>query len=333
MNEHQRPPRSGDLHSNINCDPAGCIAAGLSIIPLRLDGSKAPAIKRWLPYRQRFATPEELREWFAQPAGIGLVCGLQSGGLEVMDFDHEADATFAAWLERLPASTRGRLCVCETGGGGFHVLYRCREICGNCKVAMPHPNERQPKPLIETRGEGGYIVAVGSPAEVHSSGNLYAQLMGEPLPSVPTFSPDERKAMFVAAAALDRRPDPLAEFRRRTDRRDTSPTTVETSTPWGDFDARADWLDILQPAGWNTTDGITWTRPGKSFGTSGKIVNAENGVQVLTVFSSSAEHLAAEGVGHRTWGPFAAYAAINHGGDRRAAARAIRAMGYGGASK
>ena len=107
----------------------------------------------------------------------------------------------------------------------------------------------------------------------------------------------------------------------------------DTSTPWGDFDARANWADILEPGGWTSTNGIAWTRPGKQLGTSASIVTAKDGTEVLTVFSSAAGVLACTGTGHRTWGKFAAFAELYHGGDRSAAAKAVIAMGYGRAAK
>ncbi|WDQ19013.1 bifunctional DNA primase/polymerase [Rhodopirellula sp. P2] len=305
------------------------IAAGVSVIPLRMDGSKAPAVQSWNEYRTRFATDDELRSFFANAAGIGLVSGIQSGGMEVLDFDEQPDETFDQWLNLLPANLLCRLCVVETGGLGYHVLYRCVEVSGNTKIAMTAAGGV----LVESRGEGGYIVGVGSAAGVHQSGSPYVQVRGIPLPELPTMTPEERKILWCAAASLDERPDPMAEYVRQ--RRSELRPSIEsdTSTPWGDFDRGADWLDILQPHGWTTTNGVSWTRPGKQFGTSAKIVVAKDGTEVLTVFSATAGPLAAEGVGHRTWGKFSAFASLNHGGDRCVAARAVIAMGYGRAGQ
>jgi putative DNA primase/helicase len=67
--------------------------AGISVIPLQLDGSKAPASRllpqvcdartrkqsgTWLPYSKRIAELSELEHWFCRPAGIGMVCGAVS---------------------------------------------------------------------------------------------------------------------------------------------------------------------------------------------------------------------------------------------------------------
>ena len=231
--------------------------------------------------------------------------------------------------EKLPGDLFARLCVVETGGLGYHVIYRCGVVGGNTKIAMTAAGGV----LVESRGEGGYIVGAGSDGAVHASGRPYVQVRGVPLPDVPTITPEERKALWCAAASLDERPDPMAEYVRQRRSELRPQVESDTSTPWGDFDARADWVDILEPAGWTTTKGIAWTRPGKQFGTSAKIITAKDGTEVLTVFSSTAGVLACEGTGHRTWGKFAAFAELHHGGDRSAAAKAVIALGYGRAAQ
>lgn len=327
MENERQPRRCGDSATrHPQHTPAlDYVAAGISIIPLRMDGSKAPALKSWNEFRTRFATNDELDRWFSRPAGIGIVCGVLSGGLEVLDFDEEPEATFSAWTKRLPLELFARLSVVKTGGLGYHVPYRCGVIGGNTKIAMTASSGV----LVESRGEGGYVVGVGSDSAVHASGRLYVQSRGVPLPTVPTITPDERKTLWVAAASLDERPDPMAEYVRQRRSQLRTSVEVDASTPWGDFDARADWTDILEPIGWSSTNGIAWTRPGKQFGTSAKLMLAKDGTEVLTVFSSSAGVLSCAGAGYRTWGKFAAYAELNHGGDRSAAAKAVIGLGFG----
>lgn len=62
--------------------------SGFSIIPIRADGSKAPAVKSWKPYQQERADEDDLRQWFAQGnAGVAVIGGGISRNLEVVDFD------------------------------------------------------------------------------------------------------------------------------------------------------------------------------------------------------------------------------------------------------
>ncbi len=192
------------------------VLSGISVIPLRSDGSKAPATRSWNEYRTRFAFSSELCQWFTRPAGIGLVCGVQSGGLEALDFDERADEIFWAWVEQLPTDLFSCLSVVETGGFGYHVLYRCDRVTGNTKIAMTANGGV----LIESRGEGGYIVAAGSDNAVHSSGRPYVQVRGVPLPEIRKITPQERKKLWCVAASLDERVDPLVDYvrHRRSER-------------------------------------------------------------------------------------------------------------------
>ena len=58
----------------------GYIAAGVSVLPLRLDGTKGPGIISWKEFQTRLATNAELDEWFGDNnAGIGVITGKVSG--------------------------------------------------------------------------------------------------------------------------------------------------------------------------------------------------------------------------------------------------------------
>lgn len=306
------------------------LAAQISVIPLRCDGSKKTSLETWNPYRERFATDGHLVAWFGHKRrGIGIVCGILSGGLEVIDFDEEADETFYAWRRSLPPEISTRLCVVETAGFGFHVFYRSQEVCGNQKIAMTADAKAT---LIESRGEGGYVCAVGSAEEVHESKRPYVQVAGPPLPEVPAFTVEERKALWVAAAALDRR-DPEQVHRERVmakarSLRSATAKPPDPSTTWGDFDLRGSWDEVLEPFGWTTGDGINWTRPGKSGGTSAKVNINGQGVEILTVFSPNAAPLERD-----SYGKFRAYKVLAFKGDGRAAARALARRGYGRRSR
>ena len=63
--------------------------AGMSVIPIKCDGSKAPLLISWDEFMRRRATKDEVRTWFSgeAPPGIGIVGGEVSGGLLVLDFE------------------------------------------------------------------------------------------------------------------------------------------------------------------------------------------------------------------------------------------------------
>ena len=63
------------------------VESGISVIPVKTDGTKAPAL-RWKDYQSRQATPAELHKWFHPGKyGLGAVAGEVSGNLEILDFD------------------------------------------------------------------------------------------------------------------------------------------------------------------------------------------------------------------------------------------------------
>lgn len=301
------------------------VEAGWSIVPLRLDGSKRPSLPSWEPMQSRLPTADELTDWFVDRRnGIALVMGAVSGGCdelgaETLDFDADADRVFPEWFDSLPPLLAAKLMIVETPGYGIHIIYRCSVITGNKVIAAPVEGKR----MIESRGEGGYLCAAGNSSALHSSGRFYMQVAGPPLPDVPVLTVDERKTLWVAAAKFDKRPGVLDDLVRKRRNQLMPPIISVGDTPWDRFDREASWLDILQPAAWTTLDGVVWTRPGKSFGTSAKVViSNKTGCEVLTVFSCNAGPLAADN-GPRTFGKFDAFCRLYHEGDRRAATRAI----------
>jgi hypothetical protein len=89
------------------------------------------------------------------------------------------------------------------------------------------------------------------------------------------------------------------------------------------FCHRLTWDGLLTRHGWTTRDGVIWTRPGKSFGTSAKLVTAQDGTSVLTVFSGNAGPLSPT-ESHKSWSLWWAYVALEFGGDGKAAFAAAK---------
>jgi hypothetical protein len=97
--------------------------------------------------------------------------------------------------------------------------------------------------------------------------------------------------------------------------------------PGDDFNQRATWAQILEPAGWRlyyTQDDTTyWTRPGKPTGISAATNHL--GTDRLKVFTTSAAPLE----GDESYSKFGAYSRLYFNGDDSAAARALDRQGYG----
>ena len=315
------------------------------LIPIRADGTKRPRIE-WNSYIQVGARREEVFNWFRTPAGIGVICGKVSGNLEMLELEGRAcngdvldriveacgeDVTFL-WL-----LNEG---YCEwTPSGGLHFLYRVsdHEVPGNTKVARRPASEEElaEKPtdkikvLAETRGEGGYVVVAPSGGTVHATGDSWSVAAGA-IGVIPTITWAQRQTMTQAMFdVLDEMPSEPQLFSR------PSPASLLSSggdRPGDDFNARASWQLVLQPYGWTVSHQIGgttyWVRPGKTKrdGHSATTGHSPSGDR-LYVFSSSTEFTP-----ETPYDKFSAWTLLEHGGDFSAAARALRALGYGGSS-
>jgi putative DNA primase/helicase len=318
------------------------LRAGLSVVPIKADGSKRPPIP-WKEFESRLATEAELREWYGNGKGwgVGIVAGKVSGNLEHLDFDKEATEVFKAWSGGVEAECPGlvgRLSVRLTPTDGYHVSYRCTEIevPGNTKLAQkPNPEDpSKPLVLIETRGEGGQCVVPGSPAHCHETGRRYRHASGPKLSQVQTITAAEREVLIRCARSFDRCGQEDAAEGIWKQQATDHPTGLR---PGDDYNQRGpDWPEIL--AGWTLdrqSGGVRhWKRPGKDGPGSSATTEycaGKNGEPLLAMFSTNGHPFEGPKNGKQCscYSKFSAYALIHHGGDFKAAAKALAAEGYG----
>ena len=314
--------------------------AGIVVLPARPDGYKQP-IGSWREYQHRRPTVEEFRDWFIAHAqdGMGFICGEVSGGLEMLEFEDEH--THAAFVAFAHDSGLGDIADRiasgyeeHTPGGGTHWFYRIPgAVRGNTKLASkPCPGDPtctkhvagKPHVLVETRGEGGWVVVAPSAGQTHDSGRPYEMVSGGP-GAIATLTEEERDELWALARTFDKMP-----LREAIPDR-APPANAPTGGRPGDvFNARAAWADVLTPHGWTFLfthgDLSYWRRPGKQRGvsaTAGKRNPGDPTSDLLWVFTTSTEFEAE--AGYSKW---RAFALLNHGGDHRAAASALRGLGY-----
>src|SRR2546421_606006 len=93
-------PRGSLSRSSVHHTALEACAAGMSVVPIRTDGTKQPRLSTWRVYQRRQANEVEVNHWFGNTdAGIAFVTGAVSRNLEALDFDcHD---TFEAWLRRI----------------------------------------------------------------------------------------------------------------------------------------------------------------------------------------------------------------------------------------
>ena len=244
-----------------------------------------------------------------EPAGIGILCGRKSKGLEVLDFDDPG--AWLRWQAVVDSALLATLPIVETPSGGRHVYYRTSTCCRLCVLAA----DEKGHPLVELKADGGMVTSVGSPLSVHESGKPYDLLQGNPL-RIPVISTDQRQ-QFIDAAGLQNRYQSPPQARRAIKKRSSS------ARPGDWFNQNADWRQILEDAGWTlkTTRGSEdyWTKPN---GNSKQIhaTTGYKGLDILRVFTTDAAPFTAG----ESYNKFAAYTMLHHGGDFSKAARRIR---------
>ena len=303
---------------------------GISVVPVATDGSKRPGINSWKEFQERRATPDELLAWFASAEGVGVICGKVSGNLEMLELEGRAVARKMhldvaeiarnSGLESLWQKLNAGY-VETTPSGGLHWLYRIDgEVPGNTKLARRPGENGGIDVLAETRGEGGFVIVAPTNGTCHPSGGAWTLLIGGPS-SIPTITREERDALHQLFSMFDEIPkvEYLAEEIK------TKPEGP--LSPGDDYNAKVSWNQILEPLGWtklySTRDGVTaWRRPGKTEGISA--TTNHGGTDKFYCFTTSSIF-----DGNTSYSKFAAYTLIEHNGDFRAAAKALRQMGYG----
>lgn len=151
---------------------------GISVIPIK-PGTKEPAVAGWKEYQHRRPTSEELKAWFADGRNnIAVVTGPISG-LAVIDVDGpDGDSC----LSSLGVGTS----FVSLSGKGRHLYFRYPE--NGLK------NSVRKLPGIDTRGEGGYVIA---PPSVHPNGKPYRWLTSSAFR--PSLLPEFPTALFETA--------------------------------------------------------------------------------------------------------------------------------------
>lgn len=326
--------------------------AGVSVIPIRADGTKKPLIE-WDRYQSQAPTREQIKDWFdGTDHGIALVCGAVSGNLEM--FELEGRATDSSSLDKIEVqmTARGILHVWRslmdegymesTPSGGLHFLYRItdHEVPGNQKVARRlalddelndreiairanRPDAQFVRVLAETRGEGGYVIVAPTSGTVHKTGDSWSVMSGQ-VGVVPELTWFLRCELHSAIRdALDNMP-----VREQPERPQIVTEPRSGLAPGDDYNRRIHWADLLVSYGWSYESARGreqfWTRPGKDPREGASATLYYQGSDNLYVFSSSTELPTEEPISK-----FAFYTFMEHRGDFSAAARALHRAGYG----
>jgi hypothetical protein len=324
-----------DTSSDLVTQAHAAHAAGLCVLPPKEDGSKQPDAASWTPYQRDRSTREEIERWYANGhrTGIGLVCGAVSGQVELFEFDDPeiyhrflSAAQNAGLTDLVSRITQGWSDA--TPAGGIHWYYRLADADPKTTALARRPatdaqGRSRPLPLIETKGEGGYVITAPSHGTVHPSGRPYHRLAGGPT-TIATITAAERDALWSLARHFDEVPKTEFLPNRSAGQASNDRWLVR---PGDDYNDRMTWEEILTSHDWEPVrqqgEETLWRRPDGYPGGWGASTNHQ-GLDRLYVWTTATPFDP-----DRSYAKFAAYTTLEHGGDFPTAARALAEAGYG----
>lgn len=251
---------------------------------------------------------------------------------------HAADNTLLA-----------KLLVQTTKGGGYHMIYRCSEISGNLKLANRRTTQEErdytyqetykaalsdPKNksddearlkakkasendkvrvLLETRGEGGYIMCF--PSKGYELVNLDFYGINE-------ITPEQRNILHTCARELNEVFEEVIVPKTQQ-----SPKQKGNGlSPFEDYDQRGDITQLLTSHGWkfvkNKGNKVHFQRPGQTSAETSGNYDTANGW--FSVFTTSTEFDTNHG-----YRPYAVFAVLECNKDFSLASKKLYEMGYG----
>jgi putative DNA primase/helicase len=272
------------------------LRAGICIIPVRRDGSKAPALETWEEYQERLPTEAEALAWWGKrnPPGIAMLCGKVSGNRVVIDFDREAEVIYPRWQELVEAERPGllaKVAATRSPGPGWHRCFVAPSGTKTGKLAMPSAAEQAPEKarferenkaykaglgprpgkthltLVELLGDRHYVLVPGCPVECHKRRLSYVKEGGPSLAELQPLGADEVEVLLRCARSFNRfvkveraRPPEEKSGPRKTKAQRPATACQDENgptRPGDDFDLRGpDWGEILCPHGWALASGL-----------------------------------------------------------------------------
>lgn len=291
--------------------------------------AKSPYSK-WKDYQSRIATKDELWHIMEEndTTAVAIVCGAVSGNIEVIDIDVKykpgIDAILLKDIRSFFPELFSRLRIHRTPSTGYHIIYRCdKPVPGNQKLAgrmcsvdeinlqLSRGVKRTNKEanFLETRGEGGYILAPPSIGySIHSE-----------VP-IPLISWEERCSLIR-----------LCESYNEIIKVAPAPKPTKTEESWYDenpfehFNRACDPVTLMDTFGWKYSHEnahyIWFTRPDKQRGVS---LSWNKSNRIFYCFTSSTELQA-----NRGYNPATIIAELQFKGNKSDTYRDLIRQGFG----
>lgn len=323
----------------MNCEDLHQIE-GLQFMPVR--ANKQPIVKEW----QSSAQKHNLKNC----EGVGLVCGKLSGGLEVIDIDCKYDLTgklfenYKRLIHDTDKSLLNKLAVQKTKGGGYHFIYRCKIISGNLKLAN-RPTTKEEKEftyketyefelkkstedakakliadkasqndkvrvLIETRGEGGYVMCFPSLGYEFIFGDFYL---------IQEITPEERDILHGIARQFNEVVEEYVVPKFKQEK-------IKGLSSFEDYNKRGDIIALLEGHGWKIVQQkgkkTVFLRPGQT--TSQSSGNFDHEKNWFSVFTTSTEFEP-----QTAYLPYAVFSVLECKKDFSEASKRLYELGFG----
>ena len=298
---------------------------GLKVIPTDLE--KRPLCK-WSQYRDA-QTEEDIKNLFSESTkGIALITG---NGIEAIDIDskyflpgiHEVSHVMDAIFDAVGEATYKKLTINITKSGGLHVVYITEVSEGNQKLASRYTLDSEKKNehdntrvLLETRGEGGYIIAPPTDGySFDSSKYTFENLV--------KLSNQQRNALIAACRSFDEIEESYKQVKASLpiDVSGSGKSTIEA------FNEAHTPLEFLEYEGWQPKyergGNIHLVRPGKTL-REGIGAGYNEKLGLVRIFTSSTQFEP-----NKSYNAFQVYSILNHGGDYSAACKELYHSGYG----
>ncbi|OED40780.1 hypothetical protein AB832_03570 [Flavobacteriaceae bacterium (ex Bugula neritina AB1)] len=296
---------------------------GLKVIPTGIN--KRPSVK-WKQY-QEYQTKEDIQQLFNNSTeSMALLTG---NGIEVIDIDtkyflehHRIEDVWDLILSAVGEEKYMNLLITQTQSGGYHVIYKTDVSAGNQKLASRYTIEEERKNehdlvrvLLETRGEGGYIIIPPSKGYTFDSSLDFSR--------IPTLSDHQRNALIAACMTFDETEESFTQNKAPTPVKisGSGKSTIEA------FNESHTPLELLEESGWeraHTRGGnIHLVRPGKTV-RQGIGAGYSEKLNLVRIFTSSTQFEP-----EKSYNAFQVYSVLNHGGDYSAACKALYKAGFG----
>lgn len=297
---------------------------GFSVIAVRPDKK---SVFNWKQYQHVIISQRHLKIQFDHPlaTGIAVICGTISENLEVIDMDEKNDPQrqlfrqFAQAIEEYNPQLLGRLTIAASRNNGYHFFYKCSEI-GNSTILARRPStdqelhhhpQQKVKVLIETKGNGGYVIVYPSPGYRFLQNGLH---------NIPNILPAEREKLIQIARGFNTIKSPSLS--------EPIPSihAADPRSPFNDYNSRGNVIALLEKHGWlvirSSSLKTHLRRPGDTeHETSGDF---HHGLGLFSVFTSSTDFIRCTG-----YRPYAVYAILECGGNFKLAAKKLLKEGYG----